>query len=389
MKLAIVTSHPIQYYAPWFKYMSKLINIHVFYMHDESENERHKGDFGASHEWDIDLLDGYTYSFLKNISKIPSVNNFNGCDTPEIYKIIKNGNFDAVLVTGWYLKSFWQAVLACKIYNIPVLVRGDSTLSNDKSFFKRIIKRLVYPIILNIFDIILTVGKNNKKYLQYYGVSEKKIVFTPHFIDQKFFMKDFLKYKNKDLKNALGISTSANVLLFVGKFIELKRPLDILKAMLILNHNNVEVEAVFVGSGKLKKEMKEYCQDNPKLKAHFVGFKNQSELSEYYNLADLLILPSSSETWGLVVNETFAVLTPAIVSDQVGCSPDLIDVGLTGEIFECGNIKDLAIKIKIFLLTMNLENIEIHIKRKNEIYSMEYATENLIKALSYLKDHSR
>ena len=384
-----MTTHPIQYYAPWFKYLSNLIDLHVFYMHQESKNEREKGDFGVAHEWDINLLDGYDYSFLNNVSNSPSVNHFRGCDTPEIYKIIKDGDFTAVLVTGWYVKAFWQAIMACKVYRIPVLVRGDSTLSNDNSFIKKIIKRMIYPIILNLFDIVLTVGDNNRKYLEYYGVRKKKIVFTPHFIDQKFFVQESLKYKNKDLKSELGISASATTLLFVGKFMELKRPIDILKAMERLFKDQIEVEAIFVGSGKLETEMKEYCQRHSNLKVHFVGFKNQSELPKYYNLADILILPSSSETWGLVVNEAFAMLTPAIVSDKVGCLPDLIDIGLTGEVFKCGDTLDLAAKIKSFVLNTDLDNIQTHIQNKNKMYSMEYATENLIKAIARLKGHSK
>ena len=387
MKLAIVTSHPIQYYAPWFKYMADYMDLHVFYMHEESNSERERGDFGIAHEWDVDLLSGYNYCFLNNVAKNPSVNHFRGCDIPEIYKIIKESDFDAVLVTGWYLKAFWQVVAACKLYGVPVLIRGDSILSNNKSLIKKSIKKVLYPIILNFFDLFLSVGQNNRKYLQYYGVDNKKIIFIPHFIDQEYFRHNAESSNN--LKRELNISSSATILLFVGKFLELKRPMDILEAMNRLRSDNVEVEAIFVGSGKLEEEMKVFCLQNTNLKVHFVGFKNQSEVPKYYNISDILILPSSSETWGLVVNEAFSLLTPAIVSNQVGCMPDLIASGLTGDVYECGDSVALAEKIKKFILKMNVEMVQKNIKEKNKIYSMQYATENLINAIKHMKSSKK
>jgi glycosyltransferase involved in cell wall biosynthesis len=386
MKLAIVTSHPIQYYSPWFKYMSDYVDLHVFYMHQESKDEKLNGEFGISHDWDIDLLDGYKYIFLNNVSKNPSVNSFKGCDIPDIYIHIKEGKFDAVLVLGWYLKGFWQTILACKIYKTPIMVRGDSQLSSNLPIIKKIIKKFIYTMMLRVFDIILYVGKNNRKYLKYYGVNDDKIHFCPHFIDQNFF---YVKSRNTNItliRQNIGIDKDSYILLFVGKLIEKKRPLDILQAMNILTKQNIQVELILIGSGELENELKTYAEGNSKLKIHFLGFKNQTELPLYYSLADLLILPSDTgETWGLVVNESFATLTPAIVSDQVGCAPDLIDKGLTGDVFECCNPVDLAKKIKNFIKNFNSNSVESNIQGKNRVYSMEYATNNLIEAINSLK----
>lgn len=389
MKLAIVTTHPIQYYAPWFKYMSDHIDLHVYYMHQESAKERSKGDFGVVHEWDVDLLSGYNYTFLNNIAKEPCVNSFSGCDTPEIYKIIKEGNFDAVLVLGWYLKAFWQTIFACKINKVPVLVRGDSRLQDDQSFLKKTIKRLAYPMMLKMFDGFLYVGENNKQYLKYYNVDENKMFFCPHFIDQDFFYTKSQEYNKATIRENMNIQKESTVLLFVGKFIEKKRPLDILYAMKLLENENIKTHAVFVGSGKLEDELRTYCRENRELNVDFVGFKNQSELPMYYKLADILILPSSSETWGLVVNEAFACLIPSIVSDEVGCMPDLIERGFSGEIFKCCDTIDLAAKIKRFILDAEFEKTKALIQEKNEIYSMQYATKELIKAMKYLKSDAK
>ena len=123
MRLAIVTSHPIQYYAPWFKYLSSLLDLHVFYMFKSKEQGLKDNEFGVSFNWDIDLLEGYKYTFLKNVSKSPNVNKFNGCDIPSIKKEIKAGDFDSVLVLGWYL---------CKLVIIKIPIEQEA---NNRSKF--------------------------------------------------------------------------------------------------------------------------------------------------------------------------------------------------------------------------------------------------------------
>lgn len=388
MKLAIISSHPIQYYSPWFKYLSGLIDIHVFYLYKSKKQGLEKDGFGFSFEWDVDLLDGYKYSFLKNISKKPSQNNFYGCDNPEIYKVLKNNNFDAVLIMGWYLKGFVQALIACKMYRIPALVRGDSKLESNQHVIKKVFKKLFFSFFLNLFDVFLYVGKKNKEYLEYFGVPKTKLVFCPHFINQSFFSQNLNNFNKKELIKKMNLRQSSFKLLFVGKFINIKRPLDILKALKILENDAIDFELIFVGSGYLEDKLKMFCKSHANLNVNFLGFMNQSQLPQIYALSDVLILPSESETWGLVVNESFSVLTPALVSDQVGCATDLIDSGKTGEVFKAGNIEDLAKNIKKISSYNNLQNLEENIKAKNKIFSIEYASQKLLETIKVLSKES-
>tara|TARA_B110000240_G_scaffold3750_1_gene4245 strand:- start:9254 stop:10417 length:1164 start_codon:yes stop_codon:yes gene_type:complete len=381
MRLAIVTSHPIQYYAPWFKHLSSLLDLHVFYMFESKEQGLEDNEFGVSFNWDIDLLEGYKYTFLKNVSKYPSVNKFNGCDVPSLKKEIKAGGFDSVLVLGWYLKGFWQAIVTCKLNKIPVIVRGDSKLEKNNSFFKRSIKKVIYPIMLRSFDMCLYVGHRNKEYLKHYCVPEKKLTFCPHFINQEFFKKKTVNFSKNEVIKKLNLSHTSYKVLFVGKLIDIKRPLDILRALSLIPKDLIEIELLIVGSGYLELEMKEYCKINNENRVHFLGFKNQTELPSIYKVSDVLILPSSNETWGLVVNEGFSLLTPAIVSDGVGCAPDLIEEGITGEVFRSGDIESLSSKIKKVLSYINKERVLSGIAEKNNIYNIEFASKQLIKVL--------
>jgi len=113
MRIGVLTSHPIQYQAPYFRALTKRADLHVFFAHRPTAEQQGSG-FGRSFNWDVDLLSGYSYTFLRNKAKNPGTNSFFGCDTPEIKEVIRTGHFDAFIVSGWFLKSYWQAVRACK-----------------------------------------------------------------------------------------------------------------------------------------------------------------------------------------------------------------------------------------------------------------------------------
>ena len=235
----------------------------------------------------------------------------------------------------------------------------------------------------------LYVGHRNKEYLKHYGVPEKKLNFCPHFINQDFFIKTTVNFSKNEVIKKLNLSLTSKKILFVGKLIDIKRPLDILKSLTLIPKDDFEIELLIVGSGYLEVEMQEYCKTNNENRVHFLGFKNQTELPNIYKVSDVLILPSSNETWGLVVNESFSLQTPAVVSDQVGCGSDLIEEGVNGEIFKTGDIKDLSIKIKKVLSYTDKENIFNGIAKKNNIYNIEFASKKLLNVIKFFKDNEK
>src|SRR5438094_5190285 len=168
MHLGILTSHPIQYQAPYFRSLATEVDVNVYFAHCPNSQQQGTG-FGRAFKWDVDLLSGYRHKFLHNVSRNPGSNSFGGCDTPEIAEIIAREQFDAFIMSGWYLKSYWQAVKACRKTRVPVLVRGDSQLHTPRSALKRCYKEVVHRIGLRQFDAFLTVGKRNREYLRHYG----------------------------------------------------------------------------------------------------------------------------------------------------------------------------------------------------------------------------
>ncbi|MBA4445338.1 glycosyltransferase family 4 protein [Cylindrospermopsis raciborskii CS-506_D] len=345
-RLGILVTHPIQYYVPWYQNLATHpgIILTVYYCYQQTAQGQAAAGFGVAFDWDIPLLQGYNYQFLVNQSSNPNVFDFWGCDTPEITDIIKLGKFDAFIVHGWYTKSYWQAILACWQSQTPLFVRGDSHLLTERSSLKVWLKYRFYRWFIPKFTRYLAVGRRAEEYYLYYGAQATKIVFCPHAVDNQFFASHALALSGErgKIRQDWGIPENALVFLFVGKFIPKKRPGDFLGAIALASQKSAHIWGLMVGDGELCPEMVTTAQSQ-QLNITFVGFLNQTQLPRAYTAADVLVLPSDGgETWGLVVNEAMASGLPAIVSDRVGCSPDLVIPGKTGEIFPCGDVAALA-----------------------------------------------
>ncbi len=388
-RLGILSTHPIQYYVPWFRYLAKRLDLQVFYAHRQDATGQAKAGFGVEFDWDIPLLDGYSYQWLTNVARRPGLGSFSGLDTPELYRLIQKERFDAFLVFGWNHKSSLQAVRACWQTGVPVFMRGDSHLMTKRSLARSVIKYLPYRWFLPRLDAHLYVGARNKSYLQHYGVSDDRLFFTPHFVDNVFFAEASENSKRvgktSEIRIAAGIPDDGFVFLFVGKMIPKKRTGDFVRACLrIFNLPKARnVHALLVGEGPLRESLEQLARAGAG-RIHFVGFRNQSELPSFYAASDALVLPSDgAETWGLVVNEAFACGIPAVVSDTVGCTPDLIEEGRTGYTYPAGYVEELACRMLDLkaICERAPETIPHALAGKIARYSIERATEGLERAL--------
>jgi glycosyltransferase involved in cell wall biosynthesis len=389
LRIGILSSHPIQYQAPWFREMAKHVELKVFLAFQPTAESQGQG-FGRAFTWDVDLLQGYAHEFLPNVSIAPGAESFRGCDNPEIARRIEAEHFDAFIVCGWHLKCFWQAIIACRKRGIPILVRGDSQLLTPRSWWKKAAKEVLHRIILRQFSAFLSVGARNRDYLQHFGARHEKIFFVPHFVDNEWFAARAREACGDvgDERRRWGADDRTFVLLFVGKFQEKKRPADLLRVLDRIGRNQQSIRAtnilaVFVGAGELAEVLQAEAA-RLALKVHFADFRNQSELPLCYAAADALVLPSDGgETWGLVVNEAMACGLPAIVSDAVGCAPDLIDDGRTGFVFPLGDISAFADQLaKLVALKASGHDFKADLAEKMKIYSIKTAVEGTIRAVT-------
>jgi glycosyltransferase involved in cell wall biosynthesis len=388
-KLGILQTHPIQYFSPWYRALAAHpeIELTVYYAHQQSPQGQSDAGFGVPFEWDQPLLDGYPYKFLKNLANRPGTDHFLGCHTPEIAEIIRRETFDAFLVSGWYVRSFWQAIRACWTTGTPIFIRGDSQLPTTRSIGLRLLKEPVYRWFIPKFDRYLLVGQRAKEYFLHFGASESRMFPVPHAVDNRFFAEaaNSLQKERMRLRQEWGIPRDAVVFLFAGKLVARKRPKDFLKAIKLAAAGSSGAFGLIAGDGPLRQELEASARADH-LPVQFTGFLNQSELPKAYAASDVLVLPSDgSETWGLVVNEAMASGLPAIVSDAVGCGPDLILPDQTGEVFPMGDYKSLGIIMKQLINDPEKRNcLSAGARRHITGYSIERAVEGVLDALKSL-----
>jgi glycosyltransferase involved in cell wall biosynthesis len=341
MRLAVIASHPIQYYTPIFRELAHRLDLKVFFAHRATPDDQAMAGFGVTFDWDIDLLSGYDHVFLRNVAKRPALTRFSGCDTPEIRRRLAEGPFDAVLVQGWHRKSFLQAISAAKRLGLSLLVRGDSHTMTPRSILKRSAKAVAYPAFLRLFDGALYVGTRSKDYWVRYHYPEAQLFYSPHCVDTEWFSSRATMDSRHELRSRLRIAPDEMTLLFAGKLARHKRPLDIVAAAALIKSLGHKIVVLIAGAGPLETEILIAAQ-KAGVSIRLLGFRNQSEMPAIYAASDMLVLPSDSETWGLVANEALACGRPVVLADTVGAAPDLALDKVAGRVFPSGDIKALA-----------------------------------------------
>ena len=339
LRVAAVLTHPVQYYSPLFRELAARSALRVFYAHRPSPVEQGTG-FGVPFEWDVDLTSGYDAVWLRNQAHAPDVSRFNGCDVPDVGEQLRAWRPDAILLFGWHSRVYLQALAAARMAGIPAIVRSDSQLRGTRSPARRALKRLGYPLLLRQFAACIAVGQRAEQYFRAYGA--RAVFRSPHFVDNEFFARRASGMR-PSARAGWDLDPEAFVVLFAGKLIDMKRPLDVVAALARVRSRNVQF--LVAGAGQLEDAMRQHAVASG-VRVRFAGFLNQSEIPAAYAASDVLVLPSTGqETWGLVVNEAMACGRPAIVSSSVGCGPDLVENGLTGYVVPEGDIQALGDRI--------------------------------------------
>jgi len=384
-RIGFLVSHPIQYYAPIFRELARRCDLTVFFAHRQDAAGQGKAGYGVAFDWDVDILSGYESRFLKNVARVPSTQTFAGCNTPEIAEEISAGRFDAFVVPGWSLRSYWQAVRACRRARVPVMVRGDSQLAGQRGGTVGKVKGVVFPHMLKQFDACLYVGQRNREYLEHYGVPAKRLFFSPHCVDNDAFGRASDAARGA---SGRGPGGSRRRVLFVGRLVGSKRPMDVVQAVARLVSEGHPVDLAIAGAGELQGRMEEAARIAG-VDATFLGFVNQSQLPGVYASSDVIVLPSiATETWGLVVNEAMACGVPAVVSDAVGCGPDLIQSGATGAVAPLGDVPALATSIAS-VLALDPGLTQRALAERMAIYSPARAADGVLEAADALAAGSR
>jgi len=349
-KLAIITSHPIQYNAPLFRLLTerKKIAVKVYYTWGQTKDGLvYDPDFKKEFKWDIPLLDGYEREFVENISTKPGAANFKGIDNRDLIERIEQYNPDALLVYGWSFKSHLKLLRHFKGKK-KIIFRGDSTLLDEADGFslKKTARRIFLKWVYRHVDVALYTGEANRQYFLKHGLSAGQLNYAGHAVEnERFFDRDG-GYKEKAAlwRKELQIPEDAILFLFAGKLEIKKNPFILIQAFKAIENNSIRL--LIVGNGLLEQELKREAGNDQRIL--FLDFQNQQSMPVVYRLADVFVLPSKGpgETWGLSVNEAMACAKPVIVSDKCGCAADL--VAENGFMFSAMNQGELETIIRYF-----------------------------------------
>ena len=284
-KLAIVITHPIQYYIPVFQLLAKHIPLKVFYTAGMAGINKYDKGFNKRISWDIPLLQGYDYEFIPNYAYSPGSHHFLGILNLNAARQIRNFNPSTLLIYGWAYLSHLTLILSFK-HKLPILFRGDSKLIQGKSritdFLKSLLLRRTYRHVYKA----LYVGTANRAYFNTYGLTEPQLAFAPHAIDNIRFSED-RSSEVHSLRQELGIRAEEIVVLFTGKLMENKNPALLIKAFCSMNIPDTHL--LIVGSGLLEQELKNLASRKSSSRSiHFLPFQNQSRMPVIYQACDLL-----------------------------------------------------------------------------------------------------
>jgi len=387
-KLAIISSHPIQYNAPLFRLLAESGTVHprVFYTWEQSgKGAKYDPGFGKAIEWDIPLQEGYEFEFVTNTSKDPGTHHFKGMVNPDLNARIEAWRPDALLVYGWSWHSHLKAIRHFH-GRIPVLFRGDSTLLNEKPGLRKILRRTFLTWVYRHVDYALYVGANNKEYFLRHGLKQRQLIHAPHAVDNRRFSASDAERREEanEWKRSLGIKPDELVVLFAGKLEAYKDPAFVVG--LAERWKDMPVRVILVGNGQLEQELKERAKATPGI--IFLDFQNQSRMPVVYRLADLFILSSHSrmgalnETWGLGANEAMACGCGLMLCSGVGGAVDLVKEGENGIIFPVGGTEKCTKFVQQLLNTPGqLEKLKAASRRRVE---EEFSFEKIVRSIAEL-----
>jgi len=346
-RIAVLNSHPIQYFAPLYAYLNTAPDLEVtaLYLSDCSIRGGKDAEFGRDVKWDIDLLAGYRSVFLGEGARTREPGGFWSLIAPQVWSELHSGRYDVVWLHGHQYAANLIALMAAKTAGLPVMMRGDTHLGIPCRGIRSILRRPLMGMLYRACDRLLAAGSANAAYYRALGVSDRKIFLVPYSVDNDRFVQsvNLTKDERAEVRRRYNVPADQPAVLYAAKFIRRKRPDDLLEAARRLKRaTDRPFTVVMAGSGELEQELRAFCTTHALANVVFTGFVNQSELPALYAASDVFVLPAVNEPWGLAINEAMCASLPVVVSREVGCVPDLVRDGVNGYTPEAGDIEALA-----------------------------------------------
>lgn len=394
VRLAYLVSHPIQYQAPLLRRIALEPDIDLTVLFGSNFSLRGYKDqgFGVEVAWDTPLLDGYRSEFLRPLRDTGQVSP----TTPisrGIYRRLQQADgspaFDALWVHGYASVNSLQAILAANALGIPVLLRAESWLADrPRTPWKLALKSSFFKLMGKGIAAVLPIGTQNAAYWTYYFGTSFPQFLMPYAVNNDYFanLAAAATPREHELRTELALAPDRPVILFASKLQQRKHADHLLEAYRAFAADCPPAHRpylVIVGDGEQRAQLEAESRQLGLEDVRFAGFRNQSELPRFFQLADVFVLPSRHEPWGLIVNESMASGCPVIVSTDVGCHADLITDGVEGCVYPVGDIPALTQALRrVFASPQTAATMGEAARRRISTWTYEQDIQGLRKALS-------
>lgn len=375
-RVLILTTHVVPYASPNYRALagdSRLETL-VAYCSLQGAEAGFDPEFGVQVQWDVSLLDGYKWVHVPNRSLRPRLGYFWGLWNPGLWKLVRKGNFDAVVIyTGYMYASFWLTVIAAKSAGVPVLISTDSTtlLSREEKRWKERLKPFIVRRVYSSVDAIMAASEAAKKLAMQLGVAEKRLHVIRCGMSKEAWLASNGNFDRDAVRAGWNIPRNSPVVLYCAKLQPWKRPLDLLEAFAKANLPGVYL--VFAGEGPQRRELESHVRAlGVADRVRVLGFVNLSQLPGFYHAADLFVLPSAYDPCPLVVPEAMFSGLPVVLSDAVLGRLEMIDVGKSGYVYPCGDNDALAGILKDVLAEpQRLQQLKEGVRRQMQSWTKD------------------
>lgn len=285
------------------------------------------------------------------------------------YRVVLNGKVvgalrhaapDAILCGGYNYPASWQVLMWARAQGVPFLLWSESNRHDARP--GRILVEMLKAEFLRRCDAFVVPGRSAHDYLRAQKVREDRIFIAPNAVDNDLFASGASQVRRDACATRRKLELPQRYFLFVGRLVEEKGVFELLRAYATLDITlRSQIGLVFVGDGPSRHQLEEEARNVAGGTVKFTGFTHREELPAYYSLAEMLLLPTYTDTWGLVVNEAMACGLPAIVSRVAGCVADLVREGWNGLVVEPQDVSSLRSAMEIFALRTELRaNMSAH-----------------------------
>jgi glycosyltransferase involved in cell wall biosynthesis len=309
------------YRIPLFNALAKRseVDLHVIFLSETDPSLR---------QWQV-YKDEIQFSYEVLPSLRSRMAGFNILVNRGVAHALDQASPEVIVCGGYSYVASWRTLFWAKSHGVPLILWSESNVQDSRRGHWPV--EFVKRAFLNRCDRFVVPGRSARGYLASHGVRDNFIDTAPNAVDNDLFAKGAEIVCKDAPAQRKRLQLPERYFLFVGRFVAEKGVFELLSAYAKLDERlRAQVGLVLVGDGKAKPALQDLAAKISSGRVVFPGFAQREQLPAYYALADMLILPTYSDTWGLVVNEGMACGLPVILSRAAGCADDLVEENCNG-----------------------------------------------------------